>query len=342
MRRLQVGNVVKSPPYGAVTSRRFAALTRHLFIALLFTGLTAAVKATPTSGAVLPTDFVHDRIWLIPRLHGQELRFFTDTGGGWNAVSTQAASKHQLDTVEVEADGTTRQLAAWPVFDAGFAIPPAPRHFMGGRLIVTDDTQLSGKDGFLGGRWFADGLWELNYPKRLLRRLARLPDGPLGNSLKLGFQINKAGQRTMHFPSMPVSIDGETLDMLLDTGATATPTSTSAAVFGAPAGTDIGTSFIEHAVFERWRARHPNWRVVDAADRKGMQERRMIEVPHIEIAGQSVGPVWFSEQPAGTFQQSMASMMDRPTWGAVGGSAFKYFRIVIDYPGAVAYFDAQD
>jgi hypothetical protein len=34
----------------------------------------------------------------------------------------------------------------------------------------------------------------------------------------------------------------------------------------------------------------------------------------------------------------MASMMDRPTWGALGGPALKHFRVVIDYPGCAAYF----
>jgi len=49
--------------------------------------------------------------------------------------------------------------------------------------------------------------------------------------------------------------------------------------------------------------------------------------------------VWFAEQPPGAFQDYMAGMMDRPTWGALGGSGLQYFRVVLDYPGASAYFE---
>jgi hypothetical protein len=35
----------------------------------------------------------------------------------------------------------------------------------------------------------------------------------------------------------------------------------------------------------------------------------------------------------------MARFMDRPVDGALGGSALKYFRVVVDYPNAVAIFE---
>jgi hypothetical protein len=92
-------------------------------------------------------------------------------------------------------------------------------------------------------------------------------------------------------------------------------------------------------VLERWVQAHPDWKVIEAADQKGPQARRMIEVPGITVAGHTVGPVWFAEQPPGSFQKYMAGMMDRPTWGALGGSGLKYFRVVLDYPGATAYFE---
>ena len=65
----------------------------------------------------------------------------------------------------------------------------------------------------------------------------------------------------------------------------------------------------------------------------------MIEVPRITIDGHAVGPVWFAEQPPGSFQKYMAGMMDRPTWGAIGGSALRYFRVLVDYPAARACFE---
>jgi hypothetical protein len=63
-------------------------------------------------------------------------------------------------------------------------------------------------------------------------------------------------------------------------------------------------------------------------------------VREVRIAGLSVGPVWFAQRSDDTFRQWLSQMMDRQVEGAVGGSAFKHLRMVIDYPGARAYFKA--
>lgn len=291
--------------------------------------------AAATEPRAVPSAFVHDQVWVTPSIQGHRLRFFTDTGGGWNALSSSVVERLGLPREPSEAG----ELVDWPAFDVGREIPRAPAHFMGGRLAVAPPEQLFGGDGFLGGRWFADGVWEFDYPRRrLLRHDGAYGHAPAANRAALGFQTDAAGQRTTHFPSIDVEVDGEVLPMLYDSGATATTTDTSAPVFGVAPGTNIGTCFIEQAVFQRWHREHPGWRVLEAADRKGSQSRRMIEVPEISIAGHTVGPVWFAEQPPGAFQSYMAGMMDRPTWGALGGSALKYFRVVVDYPSATAHF----
>ncbi len=312
---------------------------RMLMCALLVAVSLPAVQVG-AAGASLPAAFVHDQVWVIPRIGGRELRFFTDTGGGWNAISRAQVEALGLTIIDQDggADGAVA-LIDFPVFDAGHELPTPPKYFMDGRLLVVDASKIPRSDGLLGGRWFADGIWEFDYPRQKLRRL-RSAAGRVdpADRLTLGFQVDASGRRSTHFPSMRITVDGEDLDMLIDSGATATLTKVSGAVFGLPAGTDIGTSFIEHEVFERWHQRHPDWRVLDRADRKSSQERRMIEVPRITVAGHSVGPVWFAEQPSGAFQKYMATMMDRPTWGALGGSALKYFCVVIDYAAAAAWF----
>lgn len=311
---------------------------RALSMLIALSAQSSFAASRPDTGTDVPSQFVHDQVWVTPRLGGHELRFFTDTGGGWNALSVGIARRHGMTITEEGSASEVVRLVAFPEFDEGFGIPAPPAHFMAGRLMIGDDAQLARMDGFLGARWFADGIWEFDYSAQRLRKLEHSPDLASACTVKLGFQQGKDGARTMHFPSMQTTVDGEVLDVLLDTGATATLTERSAEVFALPVGTPVATSFIEHEVFERWMQRHPEWRVIDEADRKGEQLRRMIEVPVIEIAGQAVGPVWFAEQPPGAFQKYMASMMDRPTWGALGGSAFKYFRMVIDYPRARACF----
>jgi hypothetical protein len=307
------------------------------------TSLALLLSLALASGAAaepVPAEFLHDQVWLMPKVEGQTLRFFTDTGGGFNAISQAVAERLGLVAETVEVDGRPMQLTGFPDFDAGHALPAAPEYFMDGRLAVVDAGMFPVKgDGFLGGRWFADGIWSFDYPAGRLERLdAYAAPEAAGTPAPLGFQTNAAGQRTMHFPSMDITVDGEVLPVLLDTGATATLGEDAAAMHGLPVGTDVGTSFIEREVFERWVAKHPDWRVAERGDAMAQGSFRMIEVPQVEIAGHVVGPVWFAERPPGAFQKYMASMMDRPTWGAIGGSGLKYFHMVIDYPAAQAWF----
>jgi hypothetical protein len=65
----------------------------------------------------------------------------------------------------------------------------------------------------------------------------------------------------------------------------------------------------------------------------------LIEVPEVAIAGQHVGPVWFERRNVGTFEDYMSRWMDQPIVGALGGNALGFFRVTIDYPNAVAFFE---
>jgi hypothetical protein len=107
------------------------------------------------------------------------------------------------------------------------------------------------------------------------------------------------------------------------------------AALGGPRG-ERATSFITTEVFERWRKRHPEWRVVANAD--AVPGMAAIEVPLISVAGFEVGPVWFTQRPDRSFHAYMAQWMDKPTDGALGGSALQYFRVTADYPNGLAVF----
>jgi hypothetical protein len=127
--------------------------------------------------------------------------------------------------------------------------------------------------------------------------------------------------------------------MLIDTGATAVTTDASAAAYKVTAGMRIATSFIAKSVFDRWTAKHPKWRTIAAADNAGNATFPMIEVPRLTIAGLKVGPVWFTQRPDEALHDFISQMTDKPVDGALGGTALRYFRVTLDYPGAVAYFE---
>ena len=65
----------------------------------------------------------------------------------------------------------------------------------------------------------------------------------------------------------------------------------------------------------------------------------MIRVASITVAGLTVGPVWFTQRPESAFPEYMSKFMDRPVIAALGGSALQFFRVTMDYPNAIAYFE---
>jgi hypothetical protein len=292
-------------------------------------------KPDPFTGAtVIPTHYAAGRFLARPvTASGDTLNFFTDTGGGLFVY----ADVSRREGFEGDSGGVRL-----PRFAVGQGIPE-PLGSTDGRFFVMQDRQpgFDDLDGMLGQAWFADRVWTFDYPaERLLlwpdsTRPARFESAHI---VPLGFRTESTGTRVLSFPRIRVQIDGDSLDMLFDTGATArVPAAALEAVAdGLPA--ERATSFITSSVLARWRARHPDWRVVDDAD-VTISGMHMIEVPAVSIAGFDAGPVWFTERPDRNFHEYMSSFMDRRVEGALGGSLLKYFRITLDYPQATATFE---
>jgi hypothetical protein len=143
----------------------------------------------------------------------------------------------------------------------------------------------------------------------------------------------------MHFPRIRVAVAGDSLDLLFDTGATGLLTDSAAAAIGDGRPARRASSFIASAVFDRWRAAHPEWRVIERGTSFGAD---LIEVPRVAIAGHEVGPVWFERRPAGVFEVGMSRWFDQPIVGALGGNALRFFRVTVDYPRAIAAFELAE
>ena len=317
----------------------------HLLAALIACAGAAHAAGTPGAARRLPSDFVADRWFVTPTAEaGQELRFFTDTGGGF-VVHADTAERLALATSVVGEGEQKATLAAFPEFDEDGWIP-GPRADlrdapMRGKLFVAPRSPQSADfgDGMLGQEWFGGGVWTFDYPARAMtwRPDAKGVAFDKAHTVPLGFP-SKDGARTTNFPSIEATIDGETLAFLFDTGATLALRDDALAKLGDDGAKVRGTSFIVASVFDRWHERHPEWRVIEGAeDNRGGAP--IIEVPAITIAGHTVGPVWFTKRPDANFHEWMSQWMDRKVDGALGGSAFRYFRVTADYPGARALFE---
>lgn len=302
-------------------------------------------QVAPDSPAELPARLVAGRFYVYPVTErGDTLTLFTDTGGGlWLAADVVARLGLPTRVDGVQGSDTLKSVAL-PAFRAGSSIPEPlgrPDRRLGVFPRPANDPFLSSWSGMLGQQWFMGRVWTFDYPggKLLLHASgATMPRDP-AHTVPLAFRRDANGTPENGFPRIRVVVDGDTLDMLFDTGATArVPDSVVAQLGPGPRG-ERATSFITTEVFDRWRTRHPDWRVVPGAD--AVPGMAAIEVPKVSVAGFEVGPVWFTQRPDRSFHTFMAQWMDRPTDGALGGSALQYFRVTVDYPNAVAVFERR-
>ena len=324
---------------------------------LTFTGaamlaITGAMPAVGTTSAarVLPTVYEAGHFYATPEtVDGRKLRLIVDTGGGGGTIglywitSTVAQRLHLATrTCRIGAHDSVT-VANLPHYRPGHGLPP-PRNSPCGKVLMVQHVPASFTDDgqFSGSYLYESGVWTFDYPaRRLVLQGDEWRPDPAAHATRLGFQHNDQGHATFGYPRIVIRVAGQPLDMLLDTGATAHPTPAGEKASGTPTIHGFGvTSYITTSVFNRWHDEHPHWRVVPDGDNLlgPMHRMRMIEVPSVDIAGWSVGPVWFTERPDPAFHDMMSSMMDKPVEGAVGGNVFRHFAMTIDYPRAVAYF----
>lgn len=295
---------------------------------------------------VLPTEFSNNRITLVPKLlDGTKLKFYSDTGGGFNAIARELQQQYAWPEIKKNTGKEEVTLTPMPKFQPDASIPLAGlNNFMEGHLFVVPQAELRGLgprlNGFLGGRWHAEKIVRFDYPGKSMSILDGIHelDTTGFNKVKLGFQKDHNNNYTMAFPRMEIEVSGRKHQMLFDTGATSILTE-AAIKQTKNTGKLFGTSFMAASVFDQWRVQNPDWLVVEKGE--AYSGSSLIRVPVISIAGQEVGPVWFTRREDNNFHDYMSSMMDEQIDGALGGSGLQYFEIVVDYPGERAYFKAK-
>ena len=267
-----------------------------------------------------------------------------DTADSSRVWDTSAARLGLPVQATSAATPTTR--ASLPAFRPMRGLP-SPSSGGGLVLVVPPQDQFDTlmarvTDGQLGWDWFADRIWTLDYPgQKLWLQSQGLPPSPAeAHDVQLGFAVDAGGRRIRQVPRIGVEIDGESWNMLFDTGATAWINETALQSVGDHGPAERSWSLMWQTVIDGWRARHPDWRYVADADR--VSHASMILVPVVRIAGFDVGPVWFGSlahaitNPPATPPD--APITQRQIVGTIGGNALSHFVIDLDYPAAVARF----
>jgi hypothetical protein len=315
--------------------------------ALLGLAITTALPAMSANArrladTVIPTTFESGHFYAVPELaNGKKMRLLLDTGGG--TLPTLWVNQAQADSLGLKADHTCEgdgriyQVAS-PIFAVNQRLPELSAFCRG--VIILPNENASSPSGQIVPMYFAGGVWTFDYSKRqvVLRGHGWHPPKDAHKTL-LGLKRLPSGING-GWPRIIIRVDGEELNMLLDTGATSKPTAQ--ALKEDPRSTTDGMgvgSYIDESTMARWRRKHPEWKVVDNGDALIPGFSRIIRVPHVEVVGWDVGPVWFIERPDSAFHTMMASLMDEPPEGSVGANVFEHFRMTIDYKKKAAWFE---
>lgn len=304
-----------------------------------------ATASVASQAQVIPTVFEAGHFFVTPEtVTGERLKLLVDTGGGGAnglyLLNTSAARRLKLPASSCKLANTQMSTAALPAYKPGRGIP-AHDGACAAVLTMDDPHPISAADGILGATYLDGSVWTFDYPaKKLLLQGTDWTPARDDHTEILGFQKNDQGKRVQAFPRVQIRVDGQPIDMLLDTGASAFPSDTGRQVTGTPTVNGFGvTSYITHSQLERWHAKHPEWRVLENGDVMfAKYSPRMIEVPSMEIAGWSLGPVWFTERPDSAFHDMMDSIMDVTPEGAIGANVLGHFVLTIDYSRGKAYF----
>lgn len=321
-----------------------------LLLTLGCSGGGAGAMELAAHATALPARYDAGRFFVRPvTTSGDTLELYTDTGGGlWLTADVVQRLKLQQQIAMIRNGTDTVYAVQLPAFKPDATIPP-PLGSPGRRLLVTPASALAKEvslspsiahwSGMLGQQWFAGRVWTFDYPRgRLwLHAAGDTVRGDPEHTVVLGFQDDTGTVHGANFPRIRVMIDGDSLDLLFDTGATTTLTRSALAAIGDDGPAERATSFITQSIFDGWHAKHPDWRVVQRAEvHSGLS---MIEVPNVSVGGYTVGPVWFTARADRNFHDYMSQFMDRRIEGALGGSALQYFRVTVDYPHSRAYFE---
>ncbi len=307
---------------------------RRLFLILALLSTSAADAAQR-----LPAEFEHDRIHLVVRApDGSTFTAYVDSGGSMNMISPAVAQRLTLAAAgKIEEDDFKADLVAFPAFLPAAGVPaPLDDPLFHGHLVL-GPAPVADSDLFLGGPWLEGRVWLLDYARHELLIDPQWRPSARDHALPLGFKTDDAGLRRVSMPRITVTIAGEPLDMLLDTGAMAKLAADSASALHVAPGTVVGAGFIMRSVFERWHATHPEWRVTDKGESVQGHQIPMIEVPQVTVAGFTVGPVWFVQRTDVNFTEGLSQMMDKPVVGAFGPSGLRWFHLALDYPNATAW-----
>ena len=310
---------------------------------VLFCAAAFSCSSSEFESIEIPTDYQGGLFYAQPvATTGDTLRFLTDTGGALYLYADVAERLAKNDSI-LDPNIFT---APFIDFKKGRSIPPPDRYRKTFPLQHREvNSATNERDGLLGHVWFRDRIWTFDYEnEQLIYHKSSQLFFPARKYIVSLFNRDEWGERIHEFPALNVTIEQDTLRFLFDTGATLLLTDNAFTELNDGLPQRRGTSFLVDSAFDLLRERHPEWRVIERADSIAGkylygEYEPIMEVPEIVIAGQKVGPVWFTRRNEQRFRNIVVPVVGENVQGALGASGLHYFSIYVDYQKGVAVFE---
>lgn len=284
--------------------------------------LPATVAGTVAGNVVVltPADAAHRRV-----------RILVDTGG-YDLIDGDAATRLGLARTPLDLGGRPRATVAFPDWSPPWSPVPATRWLIA-RPHALRDGFAPALDATLGPSWLLERTLTVDYPRRTI--VFGQPPGP-GTPVPLVVGVGRSTNPALPptaLATVGVTVAGEPLTMLLDTGATARvrPAVARAMPDRAPI---RQVCLVQLALLERWHRLHPAWRYAPAAfdvagDAQGAASPA-IRVPDLRIGRAHAWPTWFVARRDATTFAAISKQMRRTVVGDLGGDALRRWRVTFD------------
>jgi hypothetical protein len=292
-----------------------------------------ALAAPEPARSRLPGTVARNVIVLTPEDDAhRQLRVLVDSGG-YDLIESDAATRLGLSRAKIELGGNKRETAAFPRWRLPSLGPPATRWLIA-RPGALHDGFAPAIDATFGPSWMLDHPIAVDYPHKTIESVSA-PHA--GTPVPLTVGVGRAS-----IPSLPptalvtidVTVAGEPVTLLLDTGATARVRDAVKRLM--PDEEPVHqVCLIAMSVLEQWRRAHPSWAYAEAAfdvagDKEGAASPAIL-VPELRIASQLALPTWFiARRDASTFA-AVSKQMRKTVVGDVGGDALRRWRVTFDF-----------
>jgi hypothetical protein len=284
--------------------------------------LTALVAAAGIASA-----FVGNAVFLVPSSAEPGFKLRLDTGG-YDLVSTAAAQRLHLKHGTVHLTSGDRSTFELPQPSA-----LSSDALLQARAGALESTFVDPVDGTLSFGRFATQPLTIDFSKKTVALGESHPGGDRV-TMTVGLGPRPApGLAPTAYALVPVT-------MLLDTGTDVAIDAANRNRFDDAAATR-SLPLIPTALFERLRARHADWTVLNGAAR--MAETKspvtLLRVPEFEIGTHRAPPTWFAVREDAETYTNLTRMFSTKVEGDLGGEALRAWRVTIDVPHEALIID---